>query len=41
MRTYLGLPRHGPSPVRLIIEASGMIIEALRSDVLAELHARA
>jgi len=40
IRTYLGLPRHGPSPVRLIIEASGMTMEALRAETLAELHAR-
>jgi ATP-dependent Clp protease ATP-binding subunit ClpA len=40
IRTYLGLPGHGPSPVRLIIEASGMPIEAIRDEVLAELHAR-
>lgn len=40
IRTYLGLPGHGPSPVSLIIEASGMTMEALRDEVLAELHAR-
>ena len=40
IRAYLGLPRHGPSPVRLIIEASGMTMEALRDEVLTELHAR-
>lgn len=34
---YLGLPRGGPSPVRLIIEASGASLDALRSKVLAEL----
>lgn len=40
IRTYLGLPMHGPSPVRLMIEASGLTPEALRDEVLAELHAR-
>jgi len=40
IRTYLGLPGHGPSPVRLIIEASGRTTDALRDEVLAELHAR-
>ncbi len=40
IRTYLGLPSHGPSPVRVIIEASGMTMGALRDEVLAELHAR-
>ena len=39
IRTYLGLPGHGPSPVRLMIEATGMGLEALRDEVLAELHA--
>jgi ATP-dependent Clp protease ATP-binding subunit ClpA len=34
---YLGLPRGGPSPVRLIIEASGASLDALRNKVLAEL----
>jgi ATP-dependent Clp protease ATP-binding subunit ClpA len=33
----LGLPLGGPSPVRLIIEASGASLEALRSKMLAEL----
>ena len=40
IRTYLGLPSHGPSAVRVIIEASGMTMAALRDEVLAELHAR-
>jgi len=40
IRTYLGLPSHGPSAVRVIIEASGMTMGALRDEVLAELHAR-
>lgn len=39
VRAYLGLPGHGPSPVRLIIEASGTTPQALRDQVLAELHA--
>lgn len=38
IRTYLGLPGHGPSPVRLMIEASGTTPQALRDKVLAELH---
>jgi ATP-dependent Clp protease ATP-binding subunit ClpA len=36
---YLGLPQGGPSPVRLIIEASGAGLDALRDQVLAELPA--
>jgi hypothetical protein len=34
---YLGLPRGGPSPVRLIIEASGASLDALRSEIRAQL----
>jgi ATP-dependent Clp protease ATP-binding subunit ClpA len=37
--SYLGLPQGGPSPVRLIIEASGASLDALRSQLLAELPA--
>jgi hypothetical protein len=39
--TYLtlDLPDHGPSPVRLMIEASGITLEVLRDQVLDELHA--
>jgi ATP-dependent Clp protease ATP-binding subunit ClpA len=39
IRAYLGLPGHGPSPVRLMIEACGTTPQALRDKVLAELHA--
>jgi ATP-dependent Clp protease ATP-binding subunit ClpA len=39
IRAHLGLPQHGPSPVRLVIEASGTTLHALRGEVLAELHA--
>ena len=39
IRAHLGLPGHGPSPVALIIEASGTTPQALRDKVLAELHA--
>lgn len=35
--SYAGLPQGGPSPVRLIIEASGTSLDALRSQLLAEL----
>src|SRR5579859_3893625 len=34
---YLGLPQGGPSPVRLIIEASGASLDTLRDQVLAQL----
>jgi ATP-dependent Clp protease ATP-binding subunit ClpA len=37
-RADLRLPRHGPSPVRLIVEANGMSLGALRDAVLGELH---
>ncbi len=38
-RAYLGLPQRGPSPVRLVIEASGTTPAAVHAHVLAELHA--
>jgi len=38
-RAYLGLPGHGPSAVRLLIEGSWTSLAALRADVLAGLHA--
>jgi ATP-dependent Clp protease ATP-binding subunit ClpA len=34
---YLGLPRGGPSPVRVIIEASGASLDAMRNEVRAQL----
>ena len=36
---YLGLPQGGPGPVRLIIESSGVSLDALRAEVVAELPA--
>lgn len=39
VRAHLGLPPRGPSPVRLVIEASGTTLAAVRAHVLAELHA--
>ena len=36
---YLGLPEHGPSPVRRLIEAAGTSLADLRNTVLASLHA--
>ncbi len=41
IRAHLGLRQDGPSPVKLIIEAGGASLDALRADVLAELHAPA
>jgi len=38
-RAYLGLSQRGPSPVRLVIEASGTTLAAVCAHVLAELHA--
>ena len=38
-RAYLGLPQHGPSPVRLAIEAAGAGLVAMRAQVLADLRA--
>jgi hypothetical protein len=35
---YLGLPGHGPSPVRRLIEAAGASIAELRTAVLASVH---
>jgi ATP-dependent Clp protease ATP-binding subunit ClpA len=39
VQAHLGLPRQGPSPVKLIIDASGSSPDALRAEVLAQLHA--
>jgi ATP-dependent Clp protease ATP-binding subunit ClpA len=36
---YLGLPQSGPGPVRLIIESSGVSLDVLRAEVVAELPA--
>jgi ATP-dependent Clp protease ATP-binding subunit ClpA len=41
VRAHLGLPQHGPSPVRLIIEANGGNLDSLRAELLAQLHAPA
>lgn len=38
-RAYLGLPQTGPSPVRLVIEASGASLAVVRAHVMAGLHA--
>ena len=38
-RAYLGLPQHGPNPVRLAIEAAGAGLVAMRAQVLADLRA--
>jgi ATP-dependent Clp protease ATP-binding subunit ClpA len=39
VQAHLGLPRQGSSPVKLIIEASGVSLDALRAEILAQLHA--
>jgi Clp amino terminal domain, pathogenicity island component len=36
-RSMLGLPDHGPSPVRLLVEAHGLTLGQLRAAVLEEL----
>jgi len=36
---YLGLPWHGPSPVRRLVEAAGTSLAELRTAVLASMHA--
>jgi hypothetical protein len=33
----VGLPDHGPHAIRLLVEARGLTLEALRSAVLREL----
>src|SRR5260370_5859967 len=38
VRAHLGLPEHGPSAVKLIIEANDGSLDALRAEVLAQLH---
>jgi ATP-dependent Clp protease ATP-binding subunit ClpA len=37
LRTLLGLPDHGPHPLRLLVEARGLTLETLRSAVRSEL----
>jgi hypothetical protein len=37
-RAMVGLPNHGPSPVRLLVEAHGLTLDQLRSAVLEELR---
>jgi ClpA/ClpB-like protein len=36
-RSMFGLPDHGPSPVRLLVEAQGLTLDQLRAAVLEEL----
>jgi ATP-dependent Clp protease ATP-binding subunit ClpA len=36
-RSMFGLPDHGPSPVRLLVESHGLTLEQLRAAVLEEL----
>jgi hypothetical protein len=36
-RAMFGLPTHGPSPVRLLVEAHGLTLGQLRAAVLEEL----
>jgi Clp amino terminal domain, pathogenicity island component len=36
-RSMFGLPDHGPSPVRLLVEAQGLTLDQLRAAVLKEL----
>jgi hypothetical protein len=38
-RAYFGLARQGQSPVMLVIEGAGANPDALRQEILAELHA--
>jgi hypothetical protein len=37
LRGLLGLPNHGPHPIRLLVEARGLILEALGAAVRSEL----
>jgi len=37
LRSMLGLPNSGPSPVRLLVEAHGLTLEGLQASVRAEL----
>ena len=36
-RVLLGLPDHGPHPIRLLVEAGGLTLDRLRTDLLDEL----
>ena len=36
-RVLLGLPDHGPHPIRLLVEARGLTLDRLRGDLLNEL----
>ena len=36
-RSMFGLPDHGPSPVRLLVESQGLTLDQLRAATLAEL----
>jgi hypothetical protein len=36
-RVLLGLPDHGPSPVRLLVEGQGLTLEELRAAVVERL----
>jgi hypothetical protein len=36
-RVLLGLPDHGPHPIGLLVEASGLTLDRLRTDLLDEL----
>jgi ATP-dependent Clp protease ATP-binding subunit ClpA len=36
-RVLLGLPDHGPNPIRLLVEARGLTLDRLRTDLLDEL----
>ena len=38
LRGLVGLPDHGPHAIRLLVEARGLTLEALRSAVRRELH---
>jgi hypothetical protein len=37
LRSMLGLPNSGPSPVRLLVEAEGLTLEGLQAATRAEL----
>jgi hypothetical protein len=37
LRGQVGLPDHGPHPVKLLVEARGVTLEVLRAAVLSEL----
>jgi len=36
-RVLLGLPDHGPHPIKLLVEARGLSLETLRAALLGEL----